>query len=179
MALVTLILDEESRNSLNDFLVDNSLKPKGEFHSTLVYTEETPIFIRQHLIDPLRTYLPIKLSSGTYQFDVFDSSLVLRYEHLSVRKMQLSVISESVRHSIHAYDDLSEEELDILRASVKEKRVSQIFYDFNPHITLAKSFQGDHRNIQPPRMQLTFDRIYWKVLKKMKSSPEEIFRPDN
>lgn len=176
MALIKLLLEKASQHYMNNYLVENAFSPKEEFHTTLVYAEETPLFIRDNSIDMIKSVLPIRLHPPNYQLDIFDNNLVLKYQDTIVERVHSTIMGEALKHSIHGYEDLSEEELDILSESLKQKRQAPIYANLNSHITLAKKFQGDFSKIPLPKMQLMFDRVSWKVLKTMKSSPEMIIK---
>ena len=175
MTLIKLLVDSQGTDSLNEFLSENSLNSREEFHSTLIYAKETPMFIRPEFTNQIKTYLPLVINPETYKLDVFGGNLVLRYGSNLVRETQLTIIKQSFKHLIRAYDDLSGEEWDILGECLKQKRKSPIFSDFNPHITLAKQFHGESSNIGIPKIPLTFNRVYWKVFKPLELSPEITF----
>ena len=66
MSLVKLIPSDESIDNLNDYLISCRLPTKENFHSTVYYSEENPLFKTDDIERSVRELLPIALDTSTY-----------------------------------------------------------------------------------------------------------------
>ncbi|MDP3918678.1 MAG: hypothetical protein Q8Q35_02115 [Nanoarchaeota archaeon] len=160
MTIITLKVDGRSEEILRRYIEENGFEGKNEFHSTLIYTEEVPIFRRGRLEIELKGRLPLELDSSTYSFDIFGSgNLVLKYENEEIESMRRLLRLEAIRQSMVEWPDLEEDEFDILRSHVLFRR-SKV-YDMVPHITLAKSCDGNLEDLPDFTASLTFSDFNW------------------
>lgn len=121
-------MDERSEETLRRYINENGIRNgKEKFHSTLIYTEEHPIFQRFYFFDRLRAQLPLSLNPNTYSFDIFDPMcLVLRYENKDIEALRRAIQEEGLRQSLTEWPDLDEEDFKILRNHARI-RMSRIY----------------------------------------------------
>ena len=143
VTVVKLTASSESNEALKKYVNDNAQLiqgPKDEFHTTVLYTEEVPVFPREEVRRIEGEGLPLEVNPITYRFDVFgEGNLVLRYEDEGVTAIRSAVISEAIRQIICEWCDLRDEERKILERSMP-RRKSTVYWDFSPHISIGKKF---------------------------------------
>ena len=117
MTIVTLRLDRESEALLSRWLaerMDFVKNPKKSFHSTLLYTEETPLFDRADIRGFLEERLPLTLDPSTYDFRVYTPDcLVLIYRNAVVEEMRKTCYEQALHQLLEA--EFSDEESLIFR----------------------------------------------------------------
>lgn len=163
MTLIKLVLSNESSELLQVYLAQQKIPGKKAFHSTLIYTEESPIFQTEELTREIESLLPITLDQTTYSLALFGKSeLVLAYRDNVVSNINQLLVLAALRQSIGAYQYGSRDE----RIKVLERhqriRTSPV-YDFNPHITLANFFQGGPKSILTPEFPIILAKLDWEV----------------
>tara|TARA_Y100000310_G_scaffold163852_1_gene163695 strand:+ start:7645 stop:8160 length:516 start_codon:yes stop_codon:yes gene_type:complete len=164
--LIRLNPDERSVINLRRFLKENKeiiSYPKENFHSTLSYTVETPIFQREGILQKIESRLPITLSPESYFFDIFGKDdLVLRFKSSKVLEIKSEIMQEAIRYTmLDLPNELSCRKIKILRKFL-EQRANRIYFDFNPHITLAHSFdRSDLEKLTGFNEEIVFDSFDW------------------
>ena len=166
--------DQKSEARLREFIEENRMlisKPKERLHSTIHYSNETPVFQRPGILETIGSNLPIKIfpvSLEGYHFDIFGKTyLVLRYESPEVIKLKGKIINEALRQMIcewpsdEQHEGLNDEERGILRKSLAEK-AGRIYFDLNPHITFSKFFdESGLEKLTNFREEIVFDTFSW------------------
>ena len=165
--LIFLEPDSESKKNLRRFLNQNHglvSSPKRDFHSTIHYSVENPVFQRDEISQKIRSRIPITISPENYSLDVFkDRELVLRYKSQVVRDLNDMLINEGVRQMVVEYPSLGEEERDILREYSLQIR-SIVYDNFNPHLSLARNFNRDRlEDLTVFDEEIVFDDFAWVV----------------
>lgn len=135
--------------------------PRADFHSTLRYSEEFPLFPSQHIAKHICNYFPIRISPKTYYFDIFGKDcLVLRYENETIRELHHYLKKEV---GLQDPEKLNEIEREILKEYSRQKQ-PEIYPDFNPHITLTRAvFQGNLNELPSFKEELVFNSFHWEV----------------
>ena len=160
---------KESETGLRKFIEENRvliLNPKERLHSTIHYSNESPIFQRPNILEIIKSSLPIKISPISpeyYRFDIFGKThLVLRYESFEVIKLKGNIINESIRQMICEWPDgLNGDERNILKKSLAE-RDGRVYFEINPHITLSKFFdESGLENLTKFGEEIVFDTFSW------------------
>jgi len=156
-----LLLDESSEGTLRRYVDSNSrliVKPKNEFHSTVYYAEEFPIFESEGIVRKIREMLPVQLNPETFCFDVFEDYLVLTYSSEAVEEIKDVLVEEAVRQMITVWPNVENGDLAVLQASLP-RRKTEIF-NSPPHISLAYNFHSSE-TLPPFREPLTLvDFVY-------------------
>lgn len=173
MSLVKLIPSQESAEALNSYLQQSNLPVRRGFHTTVFYTEETPVFKTLDLEEEIGHLLPISLDPNTYSLQIFGKGeLVLRYDNEIIVKISTLLAEEALRQCVLGYsgirtleegvpDSLSPQHLAVLRRHNARRRTSHI-YPFNPHITLARNFHGELSALIIPRFPIVMNQINWR-----------------
>ena len=133
MTIVTLKLAVQSSAALSDHVRSLGLTPKDEFHTTVFYSEEHPLYERSDLAELLEESLPFTVNPSTYAFDCFGGP-VLTYGSPEQVGMRETLRALAVQHMISGPE--TDGEWNILQRAALF-RTSSIF-DLNPHITLSK-----------------------------------------
>jgi len=134
--IVSLVPDEESQDALRIHVQLAGGIPKDNFHTTVFYAEESPIYMSPEIRGNVRGMLPITLNPATYSVDTFGDIVVLRYEDKTVREINAFLIGEAVRQKVVEWPDLTGKRMQEL-ALTNRVRTSKVHYTFNPHISLA------------------------------------------
>ena len=179
--VIQLWLDERSNRSLKNYLDGEEIcSDRDKFYSTLWYSL-TPIFKRDRLIEEINGALPLKVSPP-YPFDIFSTSLILKYSNETRVLLRAGIRGEGVKQSIKGWPDLGREQTALLEKSLaviedynpetdiaevcltwsREKK--RIYFTLKPHITLAKNFPRERLNgLSKFEEELVFDDFSWRV----------------
>jgi hypothetical protein len=145
MTIIKLLLDDSSSREIRNYLRDRNLPIKDEYHTTLLYSEEFPVFKRRAFLQSLDGILPITLNPSSYEFAMFGKNdLVLRYNAEAVVELQDKAHAEAVRQMITEWPNLRTHEKKIL-CTAPRMRESTV-YPLHLHITFVKNFTG-HMNL--------------------------------
>lgn len=160
---IKLRLNEESYRQLIRYLAQNKKiiqNPKTNFHSTLRYSEEVPLFSNPHIVKHIFGYFPIKISPETYYFDIFGNGcLVLGYENETVRDLH-QYLEKKVQ--LQVPEKLNEMERKILGEYSRQNQY-KIYSDSRPHITLTEGFWGNLDELPSFKHELVFNSFRWEV----------------
>ena len=165
---VRLNPNNESKKKIREFIDSNRevIKyPRENFHSTLFYSVETPIFKRKSILQKIESNLPIRIPKTKNSFDVFgESDLVLRYDSPKVMKLNEGIMNEALRQVINEYPGrLSEEEVKILEIYTKQRR-GIVYSKFNSHMAIATNFyRKDLEKLTDFNGTIIFDSFSWTV----------------
>ena len=157
MTIITLRLAAKSSAALSDYVRSLGLTPKDDFHTTVFYSEEHPLYPRRDVTDLLNDVLPLVIGPRTYALDCFGGGVpVLTYGSASQVDLREALRALAVRHMISGPVDDAEE---AILEGMKFFRTSKIF-DLNPHITLSK----DRIDFTPKQFMepLVFDAYTFK-----------------
>ncbi|MFH1608100.1 MAG: hypothetical protein ABIA78_03125 [archaeon] len=163
--IISLIPNDQSQVLLREYTKKIG-KEERKFHSTIYYSEKTPLFKRKKIYRELESFLEITIKPK-FKFDTFGkkgSDLVLRYTNGKVIELNKMLINEAVLQMIK-WPNLSEEEREILEAYNQPICGEIHYYDFNPHITLVQGWNGGVKRLPDFREKLVFDKIYWEFKK--------------
>jgi hypothetical protein len=159
MTIIKLLLEDSSNQEIRNYLLDRNLPIKNEYHTTLLYSEEFPVFKRRACLQSLDRILPITLDPSSYEFAMFGQrDLVLRYNAETVVALQDKAHAEAVRQMICEWPNLNARERQILCAAPRMREST--VYPLHLHITFVKNFIGD-MNLPPFTAPLRFVAIEW------------------
>jgi hypothetical protein len=161
--LIKLIPDRASQETIRAYLEENReqiLHPKDRFHSTVLYSETTPIF-RRGLLDRLKGNLPLMILPSS--LDIFGKKdLVLRYESKIVEIMEEEILNGALKQILGWANGLSRYESQTLERSLSAG-LGEVYLDSNYHVSIAKDFDGDVADLPPFEDSISFDILSWEV----------------
>ena len=168
---IELIVDERSTEKILRFLKENERliqSPRKRFHSTLYYSNYTPIFERERIVDEIKDSLPLTIDPESYFFEVFGEGncFALRYENKGVRLLKKKLTQEGFRQLTGDFhSSLSDAEIEIQKKYKRQKKNKKtiIYPIFNPYITLSNLFHGSLDTLSPFTEKITFDGFKWVV----------------
>ncbi|MBR9701592.1 hypothetical protein GOV13_01585 [Candidatus Pacearchaeota archaeon] len=179
--VIKLIANSRSQEAIRDYLEREGVpNRRKEFYSTLWYSL-TPICKQKEMLKKMGGCLPLEISPP-YSFDIFSTSLVLKYSNETRTLLRHGIRREGVRQSIKGWDDLKEgrgemiekslvvikeydPKLDIAKVRlVDSKEEQRIYFTSKPHITLAKNFDSKGlEKLSGFEETLVFDDFSWKL----------------
>lgn len=169
---IELLVDERSTEKILRFLKENEdliQNPRKKFHSTFYYSNYTPIFERERIVNEIKDSLPLTISPESYFFEVFgeENCLALRYENKRVRLLKKKITREGFRQLTEDFhSSLSYAEIEIQKKYKRQKKNKKtiIYPIFNPHITIAINFdKKDLEKLTGFNDIIIFDGISWTV----------------
>ena len=119
---IELLVDERSTEKILRFLKENEdliQNPRKKFHSTFYYSNYTPIFERERIVNEIKDSLPLTISPESYFFEVFgeENCLALRYENKRVRLLKKKITQEGFRQLTEDFhSSLSYAEIEIKKS---------------------------------------------------------------
>ncbi len=161
MSLVKLIPSDEGIDKLNDYLISCRLPTKEDFHSTVYYSEENPLFKTDDLERNVRELLPITLDASTYYTKIFgEGVLVLGYKDPLVDQLNRMLVEEADIQKTHDYSGIHNLNKEgILRKHSNRTQKNQ-YSVFNSHIALKKGIYIFNANALPD-FPICFNDIDW------------------
>ena len=157
MTIITLKCDERSSERLRLYLQDNGISGKDEFHTTLFYNEEFPLFDRSDIREILEFEISRIELRPPYLWDVFDPfCLVLKYHNSTITNLKRDLIERVKEQG----EPINEEEWRILERHSKSRK-NPVFNPYNLHMTVAKNYTGDIEDLPDFREPITFSELNW------------------
>jgi hypothetical protein len=169
--VLTLSVNEDSKRRIRNFLEENkdliTLPFNEDFHSTLYYSTNNPIFERREMINEIESKLPLTIDPVSYFFDSFGRSdhLVLRYENSDVIYLRNKIIEESLKQSIgREYPGLNKKEDALRQVYRKQSRyMDDKLFNFRPHITLSRNIFRPIEDLPLFLEPITFETYSWQT----------------
>ncbi len=162
--MVKLVLSEASGSALGAYAEAMGFSRKSEYHSTIFYSRESPLFKNPVLEEGLRRSLPILVDSTVCSAQIFgEGDLVLAHNDRRIIALREYLIQEAVRQCVHGYfeEEPDPKRLGIIAAHLS-KRDNTLPYPLQPHVTIVKSFKGNVSQIQIPQIDLVYDQYEWE-----------------
>ena len=161
--LIKIVPNQESQRKIIEYLEENRgviSSPKSKFHSTILYSKTKPYFKRGLIEDLVKKYLPVKVIPNS--LDVFgENELVLHYESKKVGELEDRIIGECIRQILR-WPDLNQYERSLLKKS-QSATLGETYLESNYHVTIAKNFSGDVKELTKFNEEIVFDNLVWST----------------
>jgi hypothetical protein len=128
----------ESTAAVREFVRSLGLLPKDEFHTTVFYNEEWPLYSRSDVTGLIENVLPLVVEPSTYALELFGGGVpALTYTSPRQVCLREELLAFAVRHLISGPKDDAEQ---AILEGMKFRRdfAESPLFDLNPHITLSK-----------------------------------------
>lgn len=181
--IIKLYPSVDDQISLQRYLKTNKiLNPQDTFSSTVWYSLG-PLFKRLEIEGIISSTLPLTIRPP-YRIDLFENSLVLRYDSNEINTLKGVFFSEKRRQTLEDFpSNMSKEELGIIQKillaipqnipeennfyggiHVGSEQRTKMWFNSRPHITLATG--ADHSlldKIGNYTLPITFEGIVWEL----------------